>query len=124
MKYAQDLNVDKVVGPEARGFMVGCPVAIGIRLRIRGIYKKTITYTETVKYPTGWNTGKQNEHATSRRHLAWRPLLVCDDLFGCTWRHYSRDYKLVEKKLGGEVVGLAFLDRVAGFKGQRSDPRV
>lgn len=36
--YAKNKNVDMVVGPEARGFIVGCPIAreLGVGLRQHG----------------------------------------------------------------------------------------
>lgn len=59
VKYAQDLNVDKVVGPEARGFMVGCPVAVELGCGFAMARKKANCRAKQWKYPTGWNTEKQ-----------------------------------------------------------------
>lgn len=116
VKYAQDLNVDKVVGPEARGFMVGCPVAVELGCGFAMARKKGKLPRETVEVSYGLEYGK----ATLQLHQdAIKPgdkVLVCDDLLA-TGGTTAATIELVEK-LGGEVVGLAFLIELLDLKGR------
>jgi len=116
VKYAQDLNVDKVVGPEARGFMVGCPVAVELGCGFAMARKKGKLPRETVEVSYGLEYGK----ATLQLHQdAIQPgdkVLVCDDLLA-TGGTTAATIELVEK-LGGEVVGLAFLIELLDLKGR------
>lgn len=43
VEYAKDRDVDIVVGPEARGFIIGCPVAYSMGLALHLLEKKEIT---------------------------------------------------------------------------------
>lgn len=114
--YAKDLNVDKVVGPEARGFMVGCPVAVGLGCGFAMARKKGKLPRETVEVSYGLEYGE----ATLQLHKdAIKPgdkVLVCDDLLA-TGGTTAATIELVEK-LGGEVVGLAFLIELLDLKGR------
>ena len=116
VKYAQDLNVDKVVGPEARGFMVGCPVAVELGCGFAMARKKGKLPRETVEVSYGLEYGK----ATLQLHqdAIWPgdKVLVCDDLLA-TGGTTAATIELVEK-LGGEVVGLAFLIELLDLKGR------
>jgi len=116
VKYAENLNVDKVVGPEARGFMVGCPVAVELGCGFAMGRKKGKLPRETVEAPYGLEYGK----ATLQLHQdAIQPgdkVLVCDDLLA-TGGTTAATIELIEK-LGGEVVGLAFLIELLDLKGR------
>ncbi|MGB7473115.1 adenine phosphoribosyltransferase, partial [Trichococcus sp.] len=107
VKYAQDLNVDKVVGPEARGFMVGCPVAVELGCGFAMARKKGKLPRETVEVSYGLEYGKATLQLHQDAILPGDKVLVCDDLLA-TGGTTAATIELVEK-LGGEVVGLAFL---------------
>ena len=116
VKYAQDLNVDKVVGPEARGFMVGCPVAVELGCGFAMARKKGKLPRETVEVSYGLEYGKATLQLHQDAILPGDKVLVCDDLLaigGTT----AATIELVEK-LGGEVVGLAFLIELLDLKGR------
>ena len=116
VKYAQDLNVDKVVGPEARGFMVGCPVAVELGCGFAMARKKGKLPRETVEVSYGLEYGKATLQLHQDAILPGDKVLVCDDLLA-TGGTTAATIELVEK-LGGEVVGLAFLIEVLDLKGR------
>lgn len=116
VEYAKDLKVDKVVGPEARGFMVGCPVAVGLGCGFTMARKKGKLPRETVEVAYGLEYG---EAILQLHHDSIEPgdrVLVCDDLLA-TGGTTRATIELVEK-LGGEVVGLAFLIELLDLKGR------
>ena len=114
VKYAQDLNVDKVVGPEARGFMVGCPVAVELGCGFAMARKKGKLPRETVEVSYGLEYGKATLQLHQDAILPGDKVLVCDDLLA-TGGTTAATIELVEK-LGGEVVGLAFLIELLDLK--------
>jgi len=116
VKYAQDLNVDKVVGPEARGFMVGCPVAVELGCGFAMARKKGKLPRETVEASYGLEYGKATLQLHQDAILPGDKVLVCDDLLA-TGGTTAATIELVEK-LGGEVVGLAFLIELLDLKGR------
>jgi adenine phosphoribosyltransferase len=116
VKYAQDLNVDKVVGPEARGFMVGCPVAVELGCGFAMARKKGQLPRETVEVSYGLEYGKATLQLHQDAILPGDKVLVCDDLLA-TGGTIAATIELVEK-LGGEVVGLAFLIELLDLKGR------
>lgn len=116
VKYAQDLNIDKVVGPEARGFMVGCPVAVELGCGFAMARKKGKLPRETVEVSYGLEYGKATLQLHKDAILPGDKVLVCDDLLA-TGGTIAATIELVEK-LGGEVVGLAFLIELLDLKGR------
>ncbi|CZQ81217.1 adenine phosphoribosyltransferase [Trichococcus collinsii] len=116
VKYAQDLNVDKVVGPEARGFMVGCPVAVELGCGFAMARKKGKLPRETVEVSYGLEYGKATLQLHQDAILPGDKVLVCDDLLA-TGGTTAATIELVEK-LGGEVVALAFLIELLDLKGR------
>lgn len=116
VKYAKDLNVDKVVGPEARGFMVGCPVAVELGCGFAMARKKGKLPRETVEVSYGLEYGQATLQLHQDAILPGDKVLVCDDLLA-TGGTTAATIELVEK-LGGEVVGLAFLIELLDLKGR------
>ena len=116
VKYAKDLNVDKVVGPEARGFMVGCPVAVELGCGFAMARKKGKLPRETVEVSYGLEYGQATLQLHQDAILPGDKVLVCDDLLA-TGGTTAATIELVEK-LGGEVVGLAFLIELLELKGR------
>ncbi|WP_319471335.1 adenine phosphoribosyltransferase [uncultured Trichococcus sp.] len=116
VKYAQDLKVDKVVGPEARGFMVGCPVAVELGCGFAMARKKGKLPRETVEVSYGLEYGKATLQLHQDAILPGDKVLVCDDLLA-TGGTTAATIELIEK-LGGEVVGLAFLIELLDLKGR------
>lgn len=114
--FAKDLGVDKVVGPEARGFMVGCPVAVGLGCGFAMARKKGKLPRETVEVDYGLEYGEATLQLHSDAVKPGERVLICDDLLA-TGGTTLATVELIEK-LGGEVVGLAFLIELMDLKGR------
>lgn len=114
--FARDKGVEMIVGPEARGFIVGCPVAYKLGVGFAPARKKgklpreTITATYDLEY---------GQAALSLQVDAIKPgqrVLVCDDLLA-TGGTIKATIELVEQ-LGGIVVGTAFLIDLVDLHGR------
>ena len=114
--FAKEIGAEVVVGPESRGFILGCPVAyelgIGfIPARKPGkLPRETISYEYALEY--GTNTMEMHKDAIK----PGQKVLVVDDLLA-TGGTIKAANKLVEQ-LGGEVVGCAFLIELEDLKGR------
>ena len=83
--YAREVGAELVVGPEARGFIIGCPVAYAMEIGFAPVRKPKKLPREVIEV------------------------------------EYEKEYgtiKLVEK-LGGEVVGCAFLIELEELEGAK-----
>ncbi|HJA90277.1 MAG TPA: adenine phosphoribosyltransferase [Candidatus Jeotgalibaca merdavium] len=116
VEYAKDKGVDKVVGPEARGFMVGCPVAVGLNCGFAMARKKGKLPRETVEVAYGLEYGEAVLQLHKDAVLPGEKVLICDDLLA-TGGTTLATVELIEK-LGGEVVGLAFLIELLDLNGR------
>ncbi|BAU27035.1 adenine phosphoribosyltransferase [Aneurinibacillus soli] len=106
-KFAADKQVDIVVGPEARGFVIGCPLAIELGAGFAPVRKKGKLPYETIQAEYTLEYGKD---ALAMHKDAIKPgqrVLIADDLLA-TGGTIQTTIDLV-KQLGGEIVGLAFL---------------
>ncbi len=115
-KYAKEKGATVIVGPEARGFIFGCPVATNMNIGFAPVRKpgKLPRDIVTESYDLEYGSNELSIHAD-----AIKPgdrVLVIDDLLA-TGGTMAATVKLVEK-LGGEVVGLAFLIELADLDGR------
>lgn len=105
--YAREKEADVVVGPEARGFIVGCPVAYELEIGFVPVRKKGKLPREVIEVNYGLEYG---ENTLTIHHDAIKPgqkVLITDDLLA-TGGTIDATIQLVER-LGGIVVGCAFL---------------
>ena len=111
-----DTNVDIVAGPEARGFLFGCPVAYNLNAGFVPVRKPGKLPRETVSetYALEYGTNEVHMHADSIK--PGQNVIIVDDLLA-TGGTVEATVKLVEK-LGGKVVGIAFLIELEGLKGR------
>ena len=114
--YARKIGADMIVGPEARGFIVGCPVAYELGIGFAPARKKGKLPRETVSetYALEYGTNEVHMHADSIK--PGQNVIIVDDLLA-TGGTVEATVKLVEK-LGGKVVGIAFLIELEGLKGR------
>lgn len=114
--YARSLEVEVVVGPEARGFIVGCPVAYELGIGFVPVRKpgKLPRETEEVEYDLEYGTDTLTIHKDAIK--PGQRVLVIDDLLA-TGGTVRATIDLVEK-LGGQVAGCAFLIELADLKGR------
>ncbi|MBS0949757.1 adenine phosphoribosyltransferase [Weissella minor] len=120
--YAKERQVNVIVGPESRGFLVGAPVANELGLGLIPARKPGKLPREVVSesYALEYGTASLEMHVDAIK--PGDKVLITDDLLA-TGGTIEATIKLVES-LGGEVVGLAFLielselhgrDRLAGY---------
>ncbi|WP_124059605.1 adenine phosphoribosyltransferase [Vaginisenegalia massiliensis] len=114
--YARDKKVDLVVGPEARGFIVGCPVAYALEIGFVPVRKKGKLPRKTIEVSYGLEYG---EAVLTLHEDAIKPgqrVLITDDLLA-TGGTIKATIDLIEK-LGGIVVGCAFLIELDDLNGK------
>ncbi|USS89512.1 adenine phosphoribosyltransferase [Fructilactobacillus cliffordii] len=114
--YAKKLNVDMVVGPEARGFIVGCPVAYDLNIGFAPARKKGKLPGHTVKATYGLEYGKSSLYLHDDAIKPGQRVLVTDDLLA-TGGTIAATIQLVEN-LGGVVAGTVFFVELMDLKGR------
>lgn len=117
VEYARDKKVDIVVGPEARGFIIGCPVAYALGLGFAPVRKEGKLPRETVKVQYGLEYGQDVLTMHKDAIKPGQRVLITDDLLA-TGGTIEASIKLVEE-LGGIVVGIAFLIELGELEGRK-----
>ncbi|CAM2828725.1 adenine phosphoribosyltransferase [Fructilactobacillus fructivorans] len=116
VNYAKGKNVDMIVGPEARGFIVGCPVAYELGIGFAPARKKGKLPGKTVKATYGLEYGQSSLYLHEDAIKPGQRVLVTDDLLA-TGGTIEATIELV-KDLGGIVVGTAFIVELMDLKGR------
>src|SRR5690554_803760 len=116
VKYAKDKQVDLIVGPEARGFIVGCPVAYALEIGFAPVRKEGKLPREVIKVDYGLEYGKDVLTIHKDAIKPGQRVLITDDLLA-TGGTIEATIKLVEE-LGGVVVGCAFLIELSYLNGR------
>ncbi|USK84214.1 adenine phosphoribosyltransferase [Peribacillus asahii] len=116
VEYARDKKIDLVVGPEARGFIIGCPVAYALEVGFAPIRKEGKLPRETVKVEYGLEYGKDVLTIHKDAIKPGQRVLITDDLLA-TGGTIEATIKLVEE-LGGVVAGIAFLIELSDLDGR------
>ncbi len=100
-------KVDLVAGPEARGFLFGCPVACKIDAGFIPVRKpgKLPRATISEKYDLEYGSNEVQIHKDSIK--PGQNVVIVDDLLA-TGGTVEATIRLIEKA-GGNVVGIAFL---------------
>ncbi|MCF6138061.1 adenine phosphoribosyltransferase [Pseudalkalibacillus berkeleyi] len=114
--YAEEKQIDVVVGPEARGFIVGCPVAYAMNVGFVPIRKDGKLPREVVKVDYGKEYGKDVLTIHKDAIKPGQRVLITDDLLA-TGGTIDATIQLVEK-LGGVVVGIAFMIELTYLNGR------
>ena len=114
--YAQALDVDVVVGPEARGFLFGVPTALDLGVGFVPVRKpgKLPRPVEMATYDLEYGTDSLCIHADSIK--PGQKVLIADDLLA-TGGTIKATIELIER-LGGVVVGCAFVIELVGLPGR------
>lgn len=113
--FAQEKEVDVIVGPEARGFIIGCPVAYALGIGFVPVRKEGKLPREVIKKVYGLEYGENVLTIHKDAVKKGQRVLITDDLLA-TGGTIEATIKLVEE-LGGEVVGCAFLIELAYLQG-------
>ncbi|MDL2211576.1 adenine phosphoribosyltransferase [Erysipelotrichaceae bacterium OttesenSCG-928-M19] len=114
--FAKELKADVIVGPEARGFIFGCPVATNLNLGFIPVRKPNKLPRETIEvsYDLEYGSNTLCMHADAIKPK--QRVVIVDDLLA-TGGTVMASIELVEK-MGGIVVGCAFLIELSDLKGR------
>ena len=112
----KDKNVDIIVGPEARGFLMGTPVAYGMGIGFVPVRKpgKLPWEVESFEYDLEYGSNRLQMHKDAIK--PGQRVAIVDDLLA-TGGTMEAAAKLIEK-LGGEVVSMQFLIELEDLNGR------
>ncbi|MEG0385382.1 adenine phosphoribosyltransferase [Solibacillus cecembensis] len=116
VEYAKEVGAEIIVGPEARGFIIGCPVAYALEIGFAPVRKPGKLPREVISAEYGLEYGTDT---LTMHHDAVKPgqkVLICDDLLA-TGGTVEATIQLIEQ-LGGVVVGCAFLIELEELNGR------
>ncbi len=116
IKNLKDKNIDIVVGPEARGFLTGTPVAYGMGIGFVPVRKPGKLPYETESYQYGLEYGSDTLQIHKDAIKPGQRVAIVDDLLA-TGGTMEAAAALIEK-LGGEVVSMQFLIELESLKGR------
>ena len=115
--FARERQVDMVVGPEARGFIVGCPVAYELGVGFAPARKKGKLPRATVSASYQLEYGEATLQIENDSVKPGQRVLVVDDLLA-TGGTIGATVDMVEQ-MGGKVVGAAFLIELKELEGRK-----
>lgn len=115
--FARERQVDMVVGPEARGFIVGCPVAYELSVGFAPARKKGKLPRATVSASYQLEYGEATLQMENDSVKPGQRVLVVDDLLA-TGGTIGATVDMVEQ-MGGKVVGAAFLIELKELEGRK-----
>lgn len=114
--FVKDKNIDVVVGPEARGFLLGAPIAYKLGIGFVPVRKPGKLPYDTLRYEYNLEYGSDSLEIHKDSIKPGQRVLIVDDLLA-TGGTICSVAKLVEE-LGGEVVGINFIVELTGLKGR------
>ncbi|HHT40001.1 MAG: adenine phosphoribosyltransferase [Acholeplasmatales bacterium] len=114
--FAKKVKAEVIVGPEARGFIFGCPVSYALEIGFAPVRKPGKLPRETIdiNYDLEYGTNSLSLHKDAIKK--GERVLIIDDLLA-TGGTVEATVELV-KKLGGNVVGCAFFIELKELKGR------
>ncbi len=117
-RFGKEVNAELVLGPESRGFIFGCPVAVELGVGFVPVRKpnKLPRETVSVKYDLEYGSNELYMHKDSI--IPGQKVLIIDDLLA-TGGTVNATIEMVEQ-LGGVVVGCAFLIELEALKGREA----
>ncbi|MGL4947449.1 MAG: adenine phosphoribosyltransferase [Cetobacterium sp.] len=116
VEFAKDHNIDLVVGPEARGFIFGCPVSYALGVGFAPVRKPGKLPREVIEYAYDLEYGSNVLCMHKDSIKPGQRVLIVDDLLA-TGGTIEATIKLIEE-LGGVVAGLAFLIELEDLNGR------
>lgn len=117
-QYAADKEIDMIVGPEARGFIIGCPVAVELGIGFAPVRKPGKLPREVVSADYEKEYGLDTLTMHSDAIKPGQRVLIVDDLLA-TGGTVKATIEMVEK-LGGVVAGCAFIIELDGLNGRQA----
>lgn len=121
-EFAKKVGANVVVGPESRGFIFGCPVAVECGIGFVPIRKPGKLPRETVskEYSLEYGSNTLCMHADALKK--GDKVLIVDDLLA-TGGTIGATVELI-KSLGASVVGCAFVVELTELKGREKLPGI
>ncbi len=110
------LDIDLIAGPEARGFVIGAPLALALGVGFVPIRKSGKLPGETVEAAYDLEYGKDRLAVHKDAIKPGQKVLIADDLLA-TGGTIATTINLIQQ-LGGEVIGAAFLIELGYLDGR------
>ncbi|MBO9599262.1 MAG: adenine phosphoribosyltransferase [Cohnella sp.] len=110
------LDIDLIAGPEARGFVIGAPLALALGVGFVPIRKSGKLPGETVEAAYDLEYGKDRLAVHKDAIQPGQKVLIADDLLA-TGGTIATTINLINQ-LGGEVIGAAFLIELGYLDGR------
>ncbi|PYZ98800.1 adenine phosphoribosyltransferase [Alteribacter lacisalsi] len=114
--FAKEKDIDVVVGPEARGFVVGCPIAYSLGIGFVPVRKAGKLPREVLEVDYGLEYGKDSLNIHKDAIKPGQKVLITDDLLA-TGGTIEATIKMVEE-LGGVVAGIVFMIELTYLDGR------
>ena len=115
-QFAESVNTELIAGPESRGFIFGCPVAVDMGIGFVPVRKPNKLPRETISFKYDLEYGSNELHMHKDAVKPGQKVLIVDDLLA-TGGTVQATIKMIEA-LGGEVVGCAFLIELEDLNGR------
>lgn len=115
-EYLKDKNIDIIVGPEARGFIFGAPLAYSIGAGFVPVRKKGKLPADTIRVSYDLEYGSDELEIHKDAIKPGQRVAIVDDLLA-TGGTIGSVAKLVEM-VGGEVVSVDFVIELTDLKGR------
>ncbi|BDH62408.1 adenine phosphoribosyltransferase [Lysinibacillus sp. PLM2] len=116
VEFAKEVGADIIVGPEARGFIIGCPVAYALEIGFAPVRKEGKLPRDVVRVEYGLEYGVDVLTMHKDAIKPGQKALIVDDLLA-TGGTVEATIKLIEK-LGGTVAGCAFIIELSELNGR------
>lgn len=115
--FAKKKGATKIVGPEARGFMFGCPVSTKLGIGFVPVRKpgKLPRATINEEYALEYGTNTLSMHADALK--PGDKVVIIDDLLATGGTALAAAHLC--ERLGAEVVGMAFVIDLVDLNGRR-----
>lgn len=116
IEMVKDKDIDVIVGPEARGFLLGTPIAYKLGVGFVPVRKPGKLPAETISFEYELEYGCDTLEIHRDAIKKGQRVLIIDDLLA-TGGTIGSVAKLIEE-LGGEVVAINFVIELTGLKGR------
>jgi len=115
-EHFRDKGIDLVIGPEARGFILGAPLAYAIGAGFVPVRKKGKLPFDTMSMSYDLEYGSDDLEIHADAVKKGQKVVIIDDLLA-TGGTIESVIKLIEAA-GGEIAGLGFLIELTELKGR------
>lgn len=116
--YAKSVNADMIAGPESRGFIFGCPVAISLGVGFAVVRKPGKLPRETISCKYDLEYGSNELFMNKDSVKPGQRVVIIDDLLA-TGGTAKATAQMVEQ-MGGVVAGCAFVIELDGLPGRET----